>query len=952
MEASIGVCIHDLKQDSGLPRAISSSGATKVNFNCPPTLRNAGFPVSDASFTCQAVCDNPSAATISKTFLAKEGANFTTHRQNLVFFSYGVRSAPRRQLMFGSQSETGYAAKVVSDVLSSGSGGIFSLSCYVLGHSERLVDLLSITNEQGVIVESVKEGPRVRGVERRRLTSAADVNSAFSLITQNYSSVFAAVLPEKQPTPELEAFPPYCGDSVMLQLFRYDNEDNFTQYNESNSIAFVALGDCERPVLCGVDAVQQTLYEKTQRVLLSAASIVSSIKCSRLRIPFGKSKLSQLLRRGYNAEKANPHNTINAPTKTFLLIHCISDARWTEESYHSLSMINRICNLLGSTGIGSMLRDLTVEKWRLDQDIAELRDELLIAKRVYDYKPCIYESTKPIPNIEEEETQRIAAIQTKRDELREKQLTIIRVRAKEEAARIIKDQEAKSGTTLADLEKTLDAKKRENAALLKDRDDRTKEYEQMIEKMRKKKEDEEASAEALKADITTLEENLAARQLAVQLKQQQLEMAQLDKAKGREAVLHERESVQAVRKTVQESRLRQREQWVKQIRDANDKVREQVLALAEERRKNGDPTSAKDAAAEKSIMDGIKAVESYIPKLISLETIPVNTDEIESIRRQFTEFFAQEKALYVARIDEEKNRKEKLERGLEAYRNRVLEAAQERKKENYQNATEKEQQVVLLTEKVATYLQEGVKMTKVSSQGNLRRRYYFLSDDFKRLHSCELDSRGIPISAKKPPVTVWLKDIKKVVLGVYTPSFTNFSNEADLKKSRAEVVTDEGMHRYAPTQSITPSNVGINNYRAFGLILKGGKTLELVCDTDSDWEGWILVLKRLLNIKSEVEMSSDRSGNAVPLTDMMHYGGSLDVRNMNGFLSLCPEEAACCSECHIPPSLFLRVKEAVALRSQTSLVTVYDIRNESGLDFIRSWNLLDYFVKQRVIIGA
>lgn len=958
MDVRIGVCVHDNKQDSKLPRAIAVDGSgTQITFSCPAALRSVGFPISDATIPCQVALSNPSSDSVYSTLgLGVDATEFLQKRQNLVFFSYGVRSTPRRQLMYGRSGKDtgGYATRVMSDICTAAfsSNTIFTISCYVLRHTERLLDLTNIENEQGTVEESVKEGPHVRGVGRVRVSTAVDVASLMARISSNYEKVFASTLTENFATPELAVFPPFNGDSIVLQFSQYESEEHFVAYSESNSVCFITLGDAERPILCGVDPGQLSAYEKTQRVLLSAVGIVSSIKCSRLRIPFGKSKLSQLLRRCYNAEKAYPYNSINAPTKTILLIHCFSGGEWTEETYHSLSMIYRVSSMLGSTGIGSVLRDLAVEKWRLDQDIAELKDELLIAKRVYDYKPCIYESGKQIQNIEEEEAVHIAAIQAKRDEVREKQLAIIRQRAKEDAARMIKEQESKSGTTLAELEKALETKKKENAALLKECEDLTHEYEQTLEKMRKKKESEEQNAEALKAEIVALEEELAQRQQAIHEKQKQLEMSQMDKAKAREAVMHERESVEAVRKTVMESRRLQREQWIKQINEINAKVREQVRSLAEERRKNGDPISAKEEEAEKCILSDIQAVEEYIPKLISLEDTPVNLDEIESIRRQFTEVFSNEKAGYIAKIEVEKARKEKLERGLEAYRHQVLVAAQERKKENFQTAALKDQQVTALTDKVLSYLQSGLKMTKVSSQGNLRRRFYFISDDCQRIHSCELDSRGIAISIKKPPVTVFIQDIKKVVIGIYTSSFLRFAKEGELVKARQEVVTDEGTHRFTLTRAITPSNLGLYNYRAFALLLKGGKSLELVCDSDADCEAWLLVLKRLLHLKTEVEVSSNPSGSGVPCInarDVMGFGGKLDIRNMHGFLSLCPEEATFCSEDHVPPALFLRMKKEMSERSQTGIVTVYDIRSESGLDFIRSQSLYDFLVKQRLI---
>ncbi|PWV13184.1 hypothetical protein C3747_45g93 [Trypanosoma cruzi] len=205
---------------------------------------------------------------------------------------------------------------------------------------------------------------------------------------------FFPVLCERQPTPELEAMPSYLPDTVVLQLHRHDGEAEFADYMDANSLTFVALGDAERPALCGIDATAQLHYEGAQRALVSAAGIVSGIRRRRLRIPFGMSELSELLRRAYNTEKGNRNNSLTGSTETVLLAHAFSDAVWAEESFHSLSTTCRVGNVV-STGIGSATRDLAVDKWRLDQDIMELRDELMIARTVYDHRHCGYESNRP-----------------------------------------------------------------------------------------------------------------------------------------------------------------------------------------------------------------------------------------------------------------------------------------------------------------------------------------------------------------------------------------------------------------------------------------------------------------------------------------------------------------------------------------------------------------------------
>ncbi|KAG5502982.1 hypothetical protein JKF63_04755 [Porcisia hertigi] len=955
LEAKIVVCLHDLRSPSGQPVALRSS-ASGVAFTCPPALKEANFPANDTNFAVEQLLEHPNAATIQKKTMRSAASDFVKNRQNLVVFSFGVRSIPKRQLMYGYRSEEGYAARVISEAVS-GAQGIFTLSCYIIGQDEHLVDLIRADNELGVIVKSVKEGPRVRMVERAKVKSDSDVRSVFSKIAQNYERYFEAVLPEKQPTAELQALPPYKGETIMLQLLHYESESKYAEYDEANSMTFVALGDSERPVLCGLDSTQQEAFEETSRVLVSAAGIVSNIKCNRLRMPFGRSKMTQLMRRCYNAEKGNPNNTVNGPTNTIMLIHCWTDSEWAEESYHNLSMIRRICNPLGASGIGSVLRDLPAEKWRLDQDIAELRDELLIARNVYEYKPCIYESTKPITNIKEEEMKRITAIQVKRDEAREKQLSTIREAARLEANKIIKQQEARSGTTLEALEKTLEAKKRENEALQAERDNLTREYEQALDKIRRKKEEEELAVTRLREEVSQLEEELSVRQAAIQSKQKQLEMAKLDKAKGREAILRERGNVEAMRKAVLAERRHHREQWIKQIKDINEKVLEQLRSIAEERKHNGEAVSSKEEASERAVVEDIKTIEDYLPKLISLEDVPVNPEETESIRRQFDEVFAQEKQTYLLKIEEEKARKLKLEKGLEGYRNRVLEVAHAKKKENLQVAARKEQHLSSLVEQVLTYLRHGVKMTKVSSKGHVRRRFYFISEDGKRIHSCELDSQGSPINRRKPPVTIWLRDIRKVVLGVYSESFVSFSSESQLTRARAEVVTDNGTYRQDPTQNITPGNIGSNNYRAFALLLRGGKSLEVICDYDTDCEAWMVGLRRLLGIKTATEKLLDQRIDAgrspdhrvVDQTVEMKFGGPLDVRNMRGFLALSADEAVVCSESHIPPALFLRVKQEMMDKSHTGSITIYDVRVSSGLDLVRSGCIYDYLLQHRLI---
>ncbi|RNC38965.1 putative kinesin [Trypanosoma cruzi] len=130
---------------------------------------------------------------------------------------------------------------------------------------------------------------------------------------------------------------------------------------------------------------------------------------------------------------------------------------------------------------------------------------------------------------------------------------------------------------------------------------------------------------------------------------------------------------------------------------------------------------------------------------------------------------------------------------------------------------------------------------------------HVFSEDCKRIHSCDLDRQGFPLNRKRPPVTMWIRDIEKVLIGLSTTSFVNYSGEAQLAKTRQEAVFDNGTHCHDATQNTTLSSLGTNNHRAFTLLLRGGKSLEVVCEAGSDCEAWPVALKRPLHLRSPAE---------------------------------------------------------------------------------------------------
>ncbi|RNE97073.1 putative kinesin [Trypanosoma cruzi] len=226
-------CSHQTTTPSSqLPATVRVDGNT-VQLNCPQPLRDAGFAVAEALFDVDVALDVPDASTLFRKLCATAVSNFTQERKKMVAFSYGVRSSPKRQLMYGSAAGEVYAACVITEFIRLGAKkGIFSLSCRVIGSTEHRADLLDADNEPGVIVGSVKEGPRVRMAARIRVSLAGDARAAMDTIVKNYEKYFFPVLCGKQLMPELEAMPSYLPDTVVLQLYRDDGEAEFADYME------------------------------------------------------------------------------------------------------------------------------------------------------------------------------------------------------------------------------------------------------------------------------------------------------------------------------------------------------------------------------------------------------------------------------------------------------------------------------------------------------------------------------------------------------------------------------------------------------------------------------------------------------------------------------------------------------------------------------------------------
>ncbi|PWU95305.1 hypothetical protein C3747_269g18 [Trypanosoma cruzi] len=126
-------------------------------------------------------------STLFRKLCATAAPNFTQERKNMVAFSYGVRSSQSDNSCTALQLEKVYAACVITEFIRLGAKRAFLHShASSLGQRSTCADLLDADKVLGVILGSVKEGPRVRMVARICVSLAGDARAAMEFIVKNY----------------------------------------------------------------------------------------------------------------------------------------------------------------------------------------------------------------------------------------------------------------------------------------------------------------------------------------------------------------------------------------------------------------------------------------------------------------------------------------------------------------------------------------------------------------------------------------------------------------------------------------------------------------------------------------------------------------------------------------------------------------------------------------------
>ncbi|KAJ9447118.1 Kinesin-like protein KIN-1 [Diplonema papillatum] len=167
------------------------------------------------------------------------------------------------------------------------------------------------------------------------------------------------------------------------------------------------------------------------------------------------------------------------------------------------------------------------------------------------------------------------------------------------------------------------------------------------------------------------------------------------------------------------------------------------------------------------------------------------------------------------------------------------------------------------------YLESGTLLIKHGRKGKPHKRRFWIDMSTKEL--CWSDEPGETPSGKGKRSVV-LSNVTSIILGMYSKVF---------KRNK-----------------VTPATDGF--YRAFTIVVKGGKrTIDVVAESVSDYEAWLIGLSSLLHVE--------------PV-----WGDVLDVSTLpdgakesEGFRKLAPSEQDALKKHHIQPSLLLSLKKTV-----------------------------------------
>eukprot|EP00760_Papus_ankaliazontas_P006068 PhM_4_TR1287/c0_g1_i3/m.65139/K10396/KIF5; kinesin family member 5 len=236
----------------------------------------------------------------------------------------------------------------------------------------------------------------------------------------------------------------------------------------------------------------------------------------------------------------------------------------------------------------------------------------------------------------------------------------------------------------------------------------------------------------------------------------------------------------------------------------------------------------------------------------------------------------------------------------------------------FEQSCKKEKSMLELVENIISYLSFGTKVNRLTDpSGVIEPVFMFLAKDAKsdgrHICFCRFDAAGKPEREVQYEIIKAIS-IKDIVLGQSSNKFRALIGERPTYGREAVMPAD--------SSGVRESNVEFYVYRSFSLNVESKPSIDIVCQTDSDFEAWIVAMHRL--------------SHQVP-----RWGTPMDLQRVQYSNMLTAEERQFCSQYHILPQNFIRVLDTMQ-PDQRLFMTLYDVRTVSQLDLVHASELYTY----------
>eukprot|EP00756_Hemistasia_phaeocysticola_P029631 Hpha_TRINITY_DN16242_c0_g2::TRINITY_DN16242_c0_g2_i2::g.12830::m.12830 len=258
----------------------------------------------------------------------------------------------------------------------------------------------------------------------------------------------------------------------------------------------------------------------------------------------------------------------------------------------------------------------------------------------------------------------------------------------------------------------------------------------------------------------------------------------------------------------------------------------------------------------------------------------------------------------------------------------------ELEKKQFLAAMRKEAHVASLVEQILQYLECGTVVFRLD-KSQMIRSFAFLAHNRSIIQVCDATDGGKP-NRKDAKLSLRLRDVREILIGQFSDRFKTM-----LKRTETNLPVDPAkVASVVPkdSESVDWYNSGLYFYRSITLKMReGAPPFDFVCNTDSDFETWVVALHRITTLDP-------------------HYDRALDIvaYDYPGLSELDDTERDFCSRHHMPPLLYLNAKMQCLKQQNKVYLTLYDVRTLSGFDLLNSqkvfelWMLSGYIEKQYV----